>query len=308
MTEPVISVYFAPDRTYICLFEPDGKGLSLAYVNSTADPIDFFLAQSEEDLQVDQGYAQLQEVLMEIAGAATDIRVVVPLSSAYLYQFPAPSTLKKDEVAELLEFEINQRFPNRNPDEFISRVYQLEPKLDGSSMLMAILVEQRIRDLVGVALQSLGGEITDFTTSQVAAHDALRMNYPEQDGCFCLFNVSEKYADVSVVRNGKTAYINTVPAEDTEQIADSVGAEMRTVLEEYVPFVDAIYMFGSTLTKDALELCKTREEVDVRRLNGMRMLTTTLGDRERAYVSRVAHNLVCCVGAAIPSGEFAAEV
>lgn len=308
MTEPVISVYFAPDRTYICLFEPDAKGLSLAYINSTEEPIDFFLVQSAEDLELEPGYTQLQEVLMEIAGAATDIRVVLPLSSAYLYQFPAPPSLKKEEVAELLEFEINQRFPNRNPDEFVSRVYQLEPKLDGSSMLMAILVEQRIKDLITTALAMLGGEITDFTTSQIAAHDAFRLNYPEQDGCFCLFNVSERYADVSAIRSGKTAYINTTPAESEEMVADAVGGEMRTILDEYVPFVDGIFMFGSTLTKNALDLCATREEVPVKRLNGMRMVTTTLGERERAYVARVAHNVVCCVGAAIPSGEYAAEV
>ncbi|HYF02061.1 MAG TPA: hypothetical protein VEC36_01700, partial [Patescibacteria group bacterium] len=76
--------------------------------------------------------------------------------------------------------------------------------------------------------------------------------------------------------------------------------EMQKLLAEYVPFIDAAFLFGSGLTKPMLEAAQSVIPVQVERLNSFRMMKPELDDRARQYASRVAHIFPACVGGGLP--------
>ncbi len=300
--EPVISVFFDSDRTYIALLEPDAKGWSLAYINSTTQPIDLALGSEGSAVQ------ELESVMAEIAGAASSVHVTLPMESVFVHQFPAPLTDSVDEIRELVRFEISQHFPHQDAEGFSSTVYTMSPRLDRTSMMMAVIMEQNMLGTVRSVLAPLMADIARIDTAQMAAHNALSYNYPDNDGAsFLVCGVQERYVDVSVIRKGSMAYYHLVPLSE-----NSIGAvceeELNRVLDEYVPFVDGAFFFGSGLTRERYESAASSISLPAHRLNAFRMLTTTLGERERAYCSRVGHIFPACIGNIFPDLQHGLSV
>lgn len=293
--EPVISVFFDSERTYIALLEPDAKGYSLAYINSTTSPIDF--------LQIEQGaIEELHGVFMEIAGAASKVNVTLPMESVFVHQFPAPDDMSEANVRELVQFEISQHFPQQNAEDFTSIAYTLYPRLDGVRMMFAVIVDKNMLGQVREILAPLMAEVDRIEFAQLAAHSAHKYSYPDDEGSsFMVVGVQSKYLDVSVVHKGALAYYHLVPFDDQGSIGDLCEEELQRVLDEYVPFVDAVLFYGSQLTSDMVDITSAKLSIPVRRLNAFRMITTTLGERERAYCIRVAHVFPPCIGSVVPA-------
>lgn len=304
--EPVISVFLDSERTYIALLEPDAKGYSLAYINSTEKPIDFTeLENGEASAAVDE----LHGVFMEIAGAASKISVTLPMESVFAHQFPAPEDMSEENVRELVQFEINQHFPQQVADAFTSVVYPLHPRLDGVRMMLAIIVDNAMLNQARELMSPLMADADRIEFAQLAAHNACRYNYPDDEGTsFMIVGVQKKYLDVSVIHKGELAYYHLVPFADKGQVGELCEEELQKVLDEYVPFVDGVFFFGSQLTNSVVEMASAVLSVPVRRLNAFRMITTTLGERERSYCIRVAHVFPPCIGSVVPALQQAMEL
>lgn len=297
--EPTISIYFDNDRTYLALFEPDNKGLSLAYINSTNAPIDFANALEFED---SAGVAQLNELIMEIAGAASKCSVSLPMESVFAHQFPAPIGLSPSETQDLLRLEISQHFPHHDAKEFTSSVFPLYPKLNQTQMMLAIILEKNTLSLLNMIVTQLYSELDRVEVAQLSAHNALAYNYPEfSNQTIAVFGVQGNYMDVSVMKNNQLAYYHLIPLNRGDNVGEKCENEIQKILEEYVPFIDSAFLFGSHLNKIMLDQAINKLSIPVQRINTFRMLTTTLGERERQYCSRIAHILPPCVGAILPS-------
>lgn len=297
--EPVISVFFDSDRTYVALLEPDAKGYSLAYINSTRQPVD--LTGSGEAMDSITAVVELHEVFMEIAGAASVANVTLPMESVFVHQFPAPVDLSEQQITELVRFEISQHFPNQDTEAFMSIVYPMCPRLDGTRMMIAVIMERSMIKLVHELMQPLGAEISRIDVAQIAAHNTFAYNYPETGGTsFIVFGVQERYIDVSVVKNSELCYYQLTPLADPAQIGEVCEEQLTKVLDEYVSFVDSAFLFGSGLTQDMFVAATKKMTIPVLRLNAFRMVSTTLGDRERAYCTRVAHIFPPCIGNILP--------
>ncbi len=296
--EPTIAVYFDLDRTFIALMEPDSKGQSLAYVNSTTRALD--LASGKDAAGYADAHQELQDTLLEIAGAAFRITVSVPMESVFVHQFPAPAALSTEEIQKLVRFEIDQHFPDENPEHFESQAFQLCPRLDESQMMQAVIMDRDVRKLVEESLQILGGNIERIEVAQHSAHNAFVYSYPEvSDKTVFIIGIQRKYLDVSVLKNGQAAYYQIVPFNSNDEIPGACETELRKVLEEYVPYVDEAYIFGAYLLNDILQAIRSELSIPVHRFNAFRMITTTLGERERSYCSRVAHVFPPCIGSAL---------
>lgn len=300
--EPIISVFFDNDRTYIALLEPDAKGWSLAYINSTTQPLDLALGHDSGAVQ------ELESVMMEIAGAASSVHVTLPMESVFVHQFPAPILGSADEIRDLLRFEISQHFPHQDAQGFSSVVYTLSPRIDRTSMMMAVIMEHNMLGTVREVLAPLMANIERIDTAQMAAHNALLYNYPDHEGAsFAVFGVQERYLDVSVIRNNVMAYYHLAPLGE-RSIGEVCEEELNRVLDEYVPFIDGAFFFGSGLTRARYETAAAAISVPAHRMNAFRMLTTTLGERERAYCSRVGHIFPSCIGNIFPNMQKGLEI
>lgn len=303
--EPLISVFFDTDRCYVALLEPDAKGWSLAYINSTRQPVDLS-GGSDDDIAA---VVELHEVFMEIAGAASKVHITLPMESVFVHQFPAPSGMAAQEVRDLVRFEISQHFPYQDAAGFTSVVYPMCPRLDETRMMMAVIVERSVLASVNRLVQPLGAETGRIEVAQLAAHNTFAYNYPETGGSsFIVFGVQDRYMDVSVVKDNNICYYQLTPLGDRSQIGNVCEEQLDKVLEEYVPFVDAAFLFGSGLTQDMLSAVTQKLTIPVQRLNAFRMTSTTLGERERAYCTRVAHIFPPCVGNALPELRKGMEV
>lgn len=304
--EPVISVFLDSERTYIALLEPDSKGYSLAYINSTEKPIDFTeLGATGASAAVEE----LHSVFMEIAGAATKVSISLPMESVFAHQFPAPEDMSEKNVRELVQFEISQHFPQQIADAFTSVVYTLHPRLDGVRMMLAVIVDNTMMEQARELVAPLMADADRIEFAQLAAHNAYRYNYPDEKGTsFMIVGVQKKYLDVSVVHKGELAYYHLVPFSNKEKVGELCEAELQKILDEYVPFVDGVFFFGSQLTHSVVEAAATVLSIPARRLNAFRMITTTLGERERAYCTRVAHVFPPCIGGVVPALQQAMEL
>ena len=80
--------------------------------------------------------------------------------------------------------------------------------------------------------------------------------------------------------------------------------EIEKLLSEYTPGIDAIFLYGLSLTKEIL--IDVQESLGlivpvIKRLNAFRMFSTSLTDREKEYCSRTAHIFPACIGAIMPN-------
>lgn len=294
--EPVISVFFDNDRSYIALLEPDGKGLSLAYIDSTAHPIEFTGGQFNKE---SAGIAELQNSLWEIAGAAQEVVVTLSMESVFVKQIPAPPNLGTDDIRELIHFEIAQHYPQHDSGSFSSVAFPMSPKRDGSQMMLAILMENMTQSILSDILAPLGAPISRTSVAQIAAQNAYSYCYPERKNSIdILFGFQGKYLDVSVIKKGELAYFNVVPVNPGFSLTEICQLEIDRALDEFVAYIDKAFFFGFGILKADLDAVQLT--IPAQRLNAFRMTSTTLGERERAYCSRVAHILPPCLGAAMP--------
>lgn len=303
--EPTLSVYFDNDRTYLTLVEPDAKGISLAYVNSTTQPMDISTGTDGQD---PKGVAELNEVMLEIAGAANIVTAAIPMDVVQVRFFPAPPTMDHEDIRKLSMLEIKHNMSNRNVSDFEVTVYPVSPKIDGQRMMMMTMVEKRVLAAVRELLAPLGGTIERIEIAQLAAHACYAYNYPldgETAKTVLIIGVQGKYIDISVIKQRNIAYYNCVSVPSSKEIGIFCAKELQKILEENVPFIDTVYVFGSRLTQPILDditsAMKNNDLEDTLRLNSFRLVTTTLGVREREYCSRTTHIFAPCLGSAFPS-------
>jgi hypothetical protein len=114
-----------------------------------------------------------------------------------------------------------------------------------------------------------------------------------------MVGLRDGFADITAISKMNVAYSARVVLDDPTNLKTIVEEQIQIMLEEYLPFIDDVYVFGSTLTNDILSSL-SELSVPAHRHNSFRLITTTLGDRERSYCGRVTHILPPCVGAAFP--------
>lgn len=297
--EPTIAVYFDYDRTYVALLEPDPKfAYSLAYINSTERPIDF--NGTVENAIASQGLLDLNDIMAEIGGAASRITVAMTMECAIVHTFPIPEEATRAQIRQMLNMEINQNYPQFEKGQFRSRVYTLPQNNKGKDSALATITDKMTPRIPEIALLPLNGRIDRMDMAQFTAHDAYCYNYPElASQTVALFGIYHKFWDLSVVRDGKIATYISIMGDSVRDFGGECESYIQKIIETHVPFIDAAYFFGSGLTSARLSDATAKMSVPVHRLNALRMLSTSLGERERDYCSRVAHILPSCIGSAV---------
>ncbi len=324
------TLYFDTYRTYIALVESRAADVQLSYINATQSPLHLF--EPLEDMLVQPAFHEVQSILRELRATLSErsttldgLAVSVDMDSVLAYQVPVSKYLSAPQLRRLLDFEIRQHTTCSSATSYQTLLHPLyhyqhgtavhpEPQrtaheeseravfaeFDGAQSALAVFIHPELAALAEHCAAILGTEVQRIDAAQVDAHYAQQFNYPEEQYAItALCGVQGNIVDVSVVKDGRLAYFASVEIEHKSTLADVCKAQVETISTTLGRSVDALYCFGTDLTKQALNATVEALSLPVRRLNPFRRLSTTLSRREREYCSRVAHVLAPCVGSAV---------
>lgn len=302
--ERKLSVYFGIDRIYIALisFEPDG--LKLEYINSTLHPFDL---EFPEDENSKMAGSELNGILMTIFDNFEDIsslNITISVDNAFVRQFPGSPDLSRENLLQLLNFEIRQAFKQFNYEDFIINVVPLSRRLDGKQFMLSAMFHRKNIDSCKELFVGLDLPIENIDISQFNAHSCFLYNYPEyKEKTVAIFGIQSKFVDLSVLQNGAPIYYSLLKCYDRQEFLKKVSQEFTELMTHYVDYIESAFLFGTGLNTELFgQIDETLKGLvmNVEKMNAFRMFKTDLGKREREYCSRTAHIYPPCIGAVIP--------
>lgn len=293
----ILSIFFNIDRTYLSVTEPTTKGLSLSYVNSTLNYIDL---ENLDDNGSLKGIEELDLILSNLDFTIDKIDVTIPAESVLVTQFPGRTGMSEIELRELIALEIRQAYPQFNPNDFSSNLIPMGDRLDGQSMMLAVIIPFEIVKSVHKILGKYDIPINNIEISQLNAHNSYLYNYPENIyKTTAIVGVQNNFIDLSIIKNMKPIYYDLISFTDKNQIGILLLEEFDILNTSVANDIEDIFFFGTGLTNDVLTVAEQTFEgtgINHKRLNAFRMVITKLTEREIEYCSRTMHIYPPCIG------------
>jgi hypothetical protein len=299
--DTTLSVFFNLDRTYVLIVDRTEKGLILKYVNSTNNPVDLEMPESEHSLK---GMEEIKEIIGEHKDSFSRVAVTLPAEYTFISQFPAKNALDKEQIKKLVNLELNQVFPESNMKHFSVNAYPFEKDKQGNFRMMAVIISKKVLESTKQMFEPFGMDIDNMEIAQLNAHSAFLYNYPETATDPVVFvNVQDKFLDISLIKDKKPCYYNLASYDSKESIGEVFENEYNKMIENNVEMIKSAFFFGSALTKDVNMMCWETGMmlgIETKRLNPFRMVRSQISDREKEYCARIFHLYPGPVGACIP--------
>lgn len=297
--ERTLSILFSPERTYLALLEKTQIGLKLHRIGTTSSPID--LENLDNPLNKDS-LDELFELFSDFPENGS-LAVSIPMEYVILTQFPGRPNITKDEVMSVINIEIRQNFPQFNPEEFPTYLFELVPRREHTYFLAAIIPKKIFQNIKSIA--NRWKKIVDrIEISQVSSHNALLYNYPEEKNNYvALFNISDKFIDFSLIKGNDFYFYNLLKYNSPEEIPELIDKGLSKVYSEFQIQINSLYLFGSHLTKPILQQITTKSGKKfqtLKRLNPFRLVQSEMEEIDKQICARIAHHFAPCVGAVIP--------
>lgn len=297
--ERTLSILFSPERTYLSFLEKTINGLKLHRIGTTTSAID--LENFENPLN-QNSLEELFELIFDFP-ADGSIAVSIPMEYVILTQFPGRPNITKDEIMSVINIEIRQNFPQFNPDEFPTYLFELVPRRNNSHFLAAIIPKKIFQNIKSIA-NRLNKVVDRIEISQISSHNAFLYNYPEEKNNFvALFNISDKFIDFSVFKAEEFYFYNLLKYNSQEEIPKLMEKVLLKVNSEFQIQINSLYLFGTHLTRQILQQligALGTKYTAIKRLNPFRLVQSEIEEVDKQICSRIAHHFVPCVGAVIP--------
>jgi hypothetical protein len=298
--EKVLSIYFSPERTYLALLEKTNNGLKLKKVGTTSCPIDL---ESLESPFNEESLNEMYEILSETINESDFLTVSIPMEYVILTQFPGRPNITKDEIMSVINIEIRQNYPQFNPDEFPTFLFELMPR-KGQTYFLAAIIPKKIFQSIKKISNNINKLVERIEISQITAHNAFLYNYPEEkDNFVALFNISDKFIDYSIIKGNEFYFYNLIKYNLPDELPDLIDPSLSKLQNELNIKPSSLYFFGTHLTRIFLNNFISKYGTkfqNIKRLNSLRLVSSGFSDAERQICSRIAHHLPACIGAVIP--------
>lgn len=292
--QSILTIYLRSDRTQITVIQKNAKGLELSYIKSIPEFLDL-------DDDISNFLKKMKLLKQDISVHYDKIRICFPTENIFVHQFPAVKSSNQDGLNQLLELEIRQAYPQHSLEDYHSIVLPLTPKLDGSEMMIALMIEKEQLIVANQISEIFDLRCENVYISHFAAHGALLYNYPDQtENTIIVIGIQNRFADISVLKKGVLAYYGIVPYNFKEDVGKIFDKEIEKLLSEYIPFADSAYIFGPGLTSEVLSLISKILPLPIQRLNPFRMMTTKLSNLDREYCTKAAHLFPANIGTSLP--------
>lgn len=301
MTERTLSIYLNTDRIYLTGIRIHNNRAMLDYIESTNHHIDLENIDSDESKNA---LKELEVILSGLDFKPDRLTVTLPAESIYITKFPAKSSYSKEQLRQLIDLELRQAYPQFSYDNFEVMITPLyAPKTKQESMIGMIFLKSDIKFL-SEFFNKFSLKISNFEISQLAAFSTFMFNYPEmREKTVMIIGYQGQFLDFSVHQNGKTLYYNINSISDVNQIGEATEKEYEKIQETTVDEVEAVYFYGSSLTRNiTLSLWETGMVLGImeaKRLNPFRMMGTSLDKRHLEYCSRTFQIYPPCMGSGL---------
>lgn len=298
-----LSIFFNIDRTYLTGVSKVGSTLSLDYINSTIHKIDFENTQSEE---TQNGMTELMNIISEMDFKPDEISVTLPSESVLVSKFPGNTNMNEKSLKALVALELRQTYPQFNFDDFSIQLVPMTVQKSKKQMMLAVIITKEDLKTIEDLLEPLGKKISKFDISQMNAHSAFIYNYPEfRAGNIMILGLQGQFMDISVVMDGLPAYYNLIRYDGLGSLQEKIENEYNQIVPNVCDNLDAMLYFGSGMTKTvATELINISSQLDIadtKRLNGFRLMKSSLDERQREYCSRTLQIYPACIGGCLPT-------
>lgn len=299
--EKTLSIFLNTDRIYLTGVRIDNNRAMLDYIESTNHHIDLENIDSDESKN---GLKELESILSGLDFKPDRLTITLPAESIFITKFPAKSTYSKDQLRQLINLELRQAYPEFSYENFQVMITPLyAPKTKQESMIGMIILKSDMEFLSNY-FAKFGLKINNFEISQLASYSTFMFNYPEmREKTVMIIGYQGQFLDFTVHKNGQTLYYNINSISDVNQIGEATEKEYAKIQETTVDEVDAVYFYGSSLTRNiTLSLWETGMVLGImeaKRLNAFRMMGTTLDKRHLEYCSRTFQIYPPCVGSGL---------
>ncbi|MEJ5286535.1 MAG: hypothetical protein CH6_2055 [Candidatus Kapaibacterium sp.] len=297
--EQTLSIGFSPERIYLALLEKTQIGLKLNNLATTSSTLDI------ENLDNPINNDCLEEFFEIVKGFqnANSITVSIPMEYVILTQFPGRPNITNDEIMSVINMEIRQNYPQFNPEEFPTFLFELVPRKNHSYFLAAIIPKIIFQNLKTIS-NRLNKIVERIEINQISSHNAFLYNYPEEkSNLAALCNISDKFIDFSVIKGSDFFFYNLIKYNTFDEIPELIDKTVSKVNSEFQIQINSIYLFGTHCNKPTLDLLVNKygkKYNSIKRLNPFRMVTSELEAIDKQICSRIAHHFAPCVGAVLP--------
>jgi hypothetical protein len=298
--DKALCAFCSPERTYLAIVEPKSKGLELDFIATTSVPIDL---ENLETSTSEQGLNEFYEIANKINSEYDLINFSIPIENTIVSEFPARPNITNDEITSIINIEIRQNYPQFNPQEFPTYLFELSPRKNQPFFLSIIIPKLVFTNLKAIA-NKLNKPVQKIEISQINAHNAFLYNYPEErDKTSALFNIADKFIDFSLLKGTDFIWYSLIKYNFPDEIPQLINDRLNELSKEINFQIDSMFFFGSGLNKilfNKISNTFSRKNYVVKRLNAFRMFTTRVDETTKAICARLAHHFPACIGSAIP--------
>ncbi len=268
-----------------------GKKLSLAEIELSKSPQ--VLALDEGECAVDfsdpatnpEMHAEIGAVAGEIEALAQKngvqaqaISFALPSSALFINSIPVDTSLKNDALTALLQWELQQYFPDMTPRTFVTDSHLFPVKSKDAVPTLLVAVRRGSVAFLQRVCAELKLKLHVVDVDHFSVEKTLLANYPEvKKETVALFGLYEGSLAASILHKRELVHYRHFRDASLEN-ATTAGAylkELRQTHEEMKP--NAAYLYGTAVAPDGATSLRQHVGVQTTPLNVFRKLTAVPG-------------------------------
>lgn len=296
-----LSISFGTDRTYVALIEKQPQGLLLKFAGITSKAVD--LENFDSPLNK-VALEELIQLIKKIEQQFDFVNISIPVETTLVSKFQSRPNISIDEAMSVVNIEIRQTYPQYNPNEFPTYLFQLST-VKNSPFYLAVIIPKKIYQNIKKITSAFNRLAEKIEISQFNAHYALLYNYPELlDENLAIFNIQENFIDFSSIKGRNLLSYDLLRFPEKKEIPIIIKDSIISKGFEFGIRFDSVFLFGEGLDRSLLNDISSvvsSEVNQVKRLNAFRLFRSETDIENREFCASTAHLFPPCVGASLPS-------
>jgi len=274
-----LGVSFLKGRLQLAEVE-HGKTVQLTTLAERESSMDF--AQAGVNLSAD--HPQLHTFVTELGQTIKQHKIstghisfALPTDPTFINVIPIDGSLKGPELAQYVQWEVDQYFPALSPKTFITSTQMLPETANHTKQLFVVCVRRGMVGFLQKAAAELKLKLHLVDIDHFSTEKTLLLNYPEvRDHGVALFGIRYGGVDASVVQNGAMidyrAYVATSP--------DDVKKTIQTYLKylkqrNSIKSPSALFLHGNDVPADFPKALFKETGIQCVALNAVRKLAAS---------------------------------
>lgn len=296
-----LSISFGIDRTFVALIEKQPQGLLLKFAGITSKPVD--LENYDTPLNKD-ALGELIQLIEKIKLQFDFVNISIPVETTLVSKFQSRPNISVNEALSIVNLEIRQIYPQYNPNEFPTYLFQLST-VKSTPFYLAVIIPKKIYQNIKKITSVFNRLAERIEISQFNAHYALLYNYPDQiNKNLAIFNIQENFIDFSSIYGRNLLSYDLLRFPEKNEIPKIIKNSIISKRSEMGINFESVFLFGEGLDRSLfndISSAITSEVNQIKRLNAFRLFRSEVDNETKEFCASTAHLFPPCIGASIPS-------